>query len=121
MRVEYAIRQECMLGWDIKGAGKWISARSGPRYGVERENQETLIPGKRLHWYESGSLGSTFRFLVIILFVFPLVFITMIKEIGRGWERPPAGVRDVAKLKLCLIDHCGPWLDINPLWWQKLL
>ena len=45
----------------------------------------------------------------------------MIKEVGRRGERPPAGVRDIAELELCLVYNSGSGLDINSLWWQKLL
>lgn len=70
----------------------------------------------------SRSLGSAFGFLVvIIIIVLPLVFIAMIKEVGRCGERPPASVCDVAKLELCFVNHSGSRLDINPFWWQKLL
>ena len=80
--------------------------------------------GKECHRHEGcgrRSLSPAFGFVVIILFVFPLVFIIVMKEVGRCGERPPAGVRDIAELELCLIYNSGSRLDINPLWWQKLL
>ena len=83
-----------------------------------------FIPGgKRIRWHEmdgSRLLSSAFRFVVIIVLVFPFVFIILIKEVGRCGERPPAGFRDITELELRLINHSGSRLDINTLWWQKL-
>ena len=100
---------------------KWSEGkgRAGSR------NQEMFIPGEKnsvgTKFCGSRSLSPTFGFFVIILFVFPLVLIIVIKEVGRCRERPPAGVRDIAELELRLVYNSGSRLDINSLWWQQLL
>lgn len=71
---------------------------------------------------ETRSLSPTLRFfIIVIIFVFPLVFIAVIKEIRGCGERPSPSVRDIAEFELCLIDNGGSGFDINPLWWQKAL
>jgi hypothetical protein len=67
-------------------------------------------------------LGSALGFVVVVIvIVFPLVFITVIKEIKRCGEWPSTGVRDIAEFELCLIDNSRSGFDINPLWRQKFL
>ena len=65
-----------------------------------------------------GSLSSAFRFVIIIvLFIFPLVFVAVIKEIRRCRERSSPSAGDIAEFELCLIDDSGSGFDVNPLRW----
>ena len=89
------------------------------KQGVETK-KKFHTRGKEVRRHEvcgSRSLSPAFGFVIIILLVFPLVFIAMIKEVGRCGERPPAGIRDIAELELCLVYNSRSWLDVNSLWW----
>jgi len=113
-----------MICGTLKVVGRRISGRRGKTWSGEREPRNHRTRGEEFHRQEAsggGSLSPAFGLIVIILFVFPLVFIIVIKEVGGRGERPPASVRDVAELELCLVYHSGSRLDINPLRWQKLL
>lgn len=123
-RVEYAIRRDYMVCGTLKTVDRWISGRRGKTRNREWTPRNIHTRGKEFRWHEvcgGRSLSPTFGFVVIILFVFPLVFIIVIKEVGRRRERPSAGIRDIAELELCLVYNSGSRLDINSLWWQKLL
>jgi hypothetical protein len=65
-------------------------------------------------------LSSAFGFflvLVVLVVIFPLVFIAMIEEIRRCREWPPPGIRNVAELEVCLVNNSRPGFDVNPLRW----
>jgi hypothetical protein len=69
-----------------------------------------------------GSLSSTFGlFFIVIIFILPLVFIAVIKEIRGCRERPSSSVCDITEFELCLIDNSGSRFHIDPLRRQKLL